>query len=958
MTLAQRAAFLLVLALPIVARSQVCNPTALASCVSGGASVPGQPQTPGGPELPCELIFGRCASGSVCLGVGANRQCTNLNINPLNCGQPNNACIGNSVCCSGNCCGGSANPNMGCCSSTGLGRTNTGVAVPTCVARLPGGELSGEADNPWNCGTCGNVCPPGPTNSMPACANKECTFNCDVGYTRCNAACANTAADPQNCGTCGHACPITANASAACSAQGCSFTCDSGFIRAGNACFATVWGFADLHTHPGSHLAFGSDGNGENGLFWGKPADPNNLDVNNYISATLQEVDPTNDVDPNSAYFATDLPQCGKSSTYGLTHNATSFTDFVKNIADNTILTKLDATAPQGFNRFNHDQPGFPSFSSWPHALSVDHQEMHITAIRRAFQGGLRLMFASVTNDELLHKLWQLGFNASGNSMPAHEIDFDFRSAKKQLQYITDLVNANWSWMGIVRSPSEARQAITAHKLAVVLSLEMDSLSLAQIQSLVQQFGVAHVVPVHLVDNTFGGTALYQDEFNNLNNWINGSFYSAQTQPDPNVTFSLGVPSVLTANTVSSVTGWDTGSADAAAALSITLAAIGPFGWLADGILGAVGAIFGAANNAPTGTFGYAPAPISSDAFAQLKYPSVGDVNSKHLNAPLFEQLMEMGLLLDVAHMGELTSLDALNLAATYKYPLMDSHTGVRCDDPTGKQCRVQFSSSEESFGGSPSWPGSDERSLPVSQLKMIRDLGGVIGLGEVPGLTDPDPMSTWIQQYGIVLLLMGGKGVALGTDANGLSPLIQGDTLATVYPISVGRTYGDPAGFNALNRYQVGTRQPYDFHVDGIATYALLPDFVQAADAHAATRSGRDPNIRVAALFHSAEDVIEMWEKVEQVVFVTTASLPFGEPLNVTGLPYMATLSARGGTPPYTWSVVGGSLPPGLNLSSEGTISGRQSVNGIFEFTVMVKDSLIPTPSVAARQLSIVWAP
>src|SRR6202041_981369 len=33
-------------------------------------------------------------------------------------------------------------------------------------------------------------------------------------------------------------------------------------------------------------------------------------------------------------------------------------------------------------------------------------------------------------------------------------------------------------------------------------------------------------------------------------------------------------------------------------------------------------------------------------------------------------------------------------------------------------------------------------------------------------------------------------------------------------------------------------------------------------------------------------------------------------------GLPFMATLTAIGGAPPYTWSEIG-SLPPGLSLSS-----------------------------------------
>src|SRR5262245_58929529 len=34
---------------------------------------------------------------------------------------------------------------------------------------------------------------------------------------------------------------------------------------------APLWGYADLHTHPAMHLAFGADSDGNGGIFWGKP---------------------------------------------------------------------------------------------------------------------------------------------------------------------------------------------------------------------------------------------------------------------------------------------------------------------------------------------------------------------------------------------------------------------------------------------------------------------------------------------------------------------------------------------------------------------------------------------------------------------------------------------------------------------------------------------------------------
>jgi hypothetical protein len=56
--------------------------------------------------------------------------------------------------------------------------------------------------------------------------------------------------------------------------------------------------------------------------------------------------------------------------------------------------------------------------------------------------------------------------------------------------------------------------------------------------------------------------------------------------------------------------------------------------------------------------------------------------------------------------------------------------------------------------------------------------------------------------------------------------------------------------------------------------------------------------------------------------------------------VPYSQNLSATCGTLPYSWSLSAGSLPPGLTLSTSGTISGVPSTPGTFPFTVEVTDA------------------
>jgi hypothetical protein len=58
-------------------------------------------------------------------------------------------------------------------------------------------------------------------------------------------------------------------------------------------------------------------------------------------------------------------------------------------------------------------------------------------------------------------------------------------------------------------------------------------------------------------------------------------------------------------------------------------------------------------------------------------------------------------------------------------------------------------------------------------------------------------------------------------------------------------------------------------------------------------------------------------------------------------GQPYVSSMVAAGGTPPYTYSISAGSLAPGLTLnSSTGAISGTPTAAGTFSYTGRVTDS------------------
>ncbi len=141
------------------------------------------------------------------------------------------------------------------------------------------------------------------------------------------------------------------------------------------------------------------------------------------------------------------------------------------------------------------------------------------------------------------------------------------------------------------------------------------------------------------------------------------------------------------------------------------------------------------------------------------------------------------------------------------------------------------------------------------------------------------------------------------------------------------------------------GGMAPYVFAFGGVAA---LPAGL-SADAGTATLSGTPSESGVYEITVEVTDgaggkieaaySFEVFPPETEIVITTGSPLPQGE----EGTPYSVKLQAQGGLEPYSWGVVGGEMPEGLQLSSKGEISGTPAAHGSFTFVVKVFDNDTP---------------
>lgn len=562
-----------------------------------------------------------------------------------------------------------------------------------------------------------------------------------------------------------------------------------------------VFGFADLHCHTTAHLGFGGH------LFAGFP--------DGKIEQALARCD-------IHLHGPLGLGQFGK--------NGSHITAFIE-------------------GGLGHGPCGHDSYADWPKFTTMVHQQIFVDWLKRAHDGGLRLLCSVAVNNELL---------ADQTKHP----EKDETSIEKQMRELRRFTERHSDWMGLALSPTQARQLIQAGKLAVIAGVEVDSLDsllgdratlnkkpldAAQLPRILQWLrdqGFRMITPLHLANNSFGGAAVYDDKFNLLNHFLRGEFH--RVEGSSTVSFRLGQD--LDTQTKASIIFYE-----------LAQRAHYPHGYA-------------------------------------LNAPGKGHINQFGLSATgkaFLRAAMDHGFILDVEHMSEHTTDDVLSLAEQSRYPVVASHCAFRDQalDPDETSLKHKR---------------ANEYMKTREQVRRILSLGGLLApitnqheLKDFPGSTVANDCArstkTWAQSYQYALSVLrevGSGGVAVGTDFNGLNQQpgprygshaafgLEGDKkrikrrpvqqqLQRNHPSLPysGTMYRTDVPFT---QSRAGTRT-FDFNTDGLAHIGLLPDFIKDLVHVGMTDAQLDP------LFSSAESFLRMWEACE----ARGAALTAGEPVS-----------------------------------------------------------------------------
>ncbi|QSX77508.1 membrane dipeptidase [Agrilutibacter solisilvae] len=548
---------------------------------------------------------------------------------------------------------------------------------------------------------------------------------------------------------------------------------------------APIWGLVDLHTHPMAHLGFGKH------VVHGAP------DIGSLVPAGTRDCNET-DFRSRTIYDALGHD----NSTHGGAGVDNPCGNYIRNAAIRILDAANEASSNHGADKLGvGKQPGV-AFSAWPAHDDITHQQMWFEWIKRARDGGLRVLVALAINNKTIADI------SIGN-----EPKTDYDSARLQIDELKLFVARHSDFMEVAYTPTDLRRIVRSGKLAVVVGVEIDSLLPplpvgssavkmevieARIQALVDR-GVRYLFPIHLLNNAVGGTATYVDVFNASNRLERGEFWQLECAPEGSkISYRFGIP--------------------------------GPALELMEFALAV----------ADDGGAGVPQIPSCVGGSGHRNTKGLSD-----LGTTVLTRLMRRGLLLDIDHMSERSANATIALAQQFGYPLNSGHNEPRAH------------TWNQRAAGRAVTPNENNRT--DAQLSALRNLGGMFGVGW--GGTDA---CTYKDRLTYALNQMQRHQVGLGSDVNGLivhpaprfgaraSPT--GGCSSNKLTYEAGAFHGPEQAVSPdSSTVDDGALKVWNYNNEGMAHYGLLPDFLEDLN-----NVGTD----LAPLYGGAESFARMWEQ------------------------------------------------------------------------------------------------
>ena len=659
-----------------------------------------------------------------------------------------------------------------------------------------------------------------------------------------------------------------------------------------------IHGFVDAHLHQFSNLGFG-------GLeVWGSPMDPT-LDATASNDAARARALPDSDFiyvplsqaadylgigGGPAGYVILPCPDGSGACARITIHGAGGSSDL------------LNALIPHGSD--GHGTMGYPDMNGWPAFDVHTAQQAYWEWLKRAHDNGLKLMVMLAVNNSLLCQL--AIHRASYGCADDGAVNRQIQGAKDLEDYIDARAGGpGQGFYRLVYSAEEARDAIQAGKLAVVLGTEVDTkwgctpgaihCTEGFISSMVQAYydaGIRVVYPVHLIDNKFGGAAVYNGLFELNNLLVNGDWYNMAGCDAP-IEWRSDIREIISdakeGVTAAIIALFATGPLAIPLALpvlevasAVLLAALPIFATM----LPILAPLFGdiALLLAIPGLGGAALAIVASvlimEAPGEVGTDTQGNCNTRGLTpegTALINELMDHRMIIDVDHTDTPMFDDILDIAEDRNYPgIVTGHTGLIGSSRTRTELGSAFKASDSS---------RTEVNKTNAQVQRVINAGGFVAIGLNQGgrnnTRDFDSSDAvafncgrssppFAQVYLYATKDLNLSAVGIGSDINGFagslaprfgSKACTGDMPGSYDPDSTtGRLdYASATNYlgEPLSQYTFGNRT-WDFNVHGFAHAGLYPDFL--ADLKTIGLSEAE----LAPLFGGVEAYVRMWEKVD----------------------------------------------------------------------------------------------